>query len=207
MVGKLEISCLFKHNIIYKKKKIEMARKTLFAIGFLLIPVACLGLLGVSGNLGFGEYKDAIYSTYNPIYSPYVEMGGIIFVNGTGYSLKNTNDLEFGLIMNAENKVVNNQIEFVASENILINAPENGLVSDIGVTNDGIKYITIIHSKDIKSVIENIDISAVKVGQMVNKNQEIATAIMGEKIILRLYKNDKQLTNLTIENNKILWKE
>ena len=89
----------------------------------------------------------------------------------------------------------------------MVGACEAGIVEEVGTTNDGIKYIKIKHCLDIYSLIENVDMIGVAKGEVVKRGQDIATAKTGNTVTLRLFEGDTQLTNIKVEQSKIIWQD
>ena len=93
----------------------------------------------------------------------------------------------------------------VVNNSIMVKATEGGVVEEVGTTLDGVKYIKLKHALDVHSVVENLDIVGVAEGDIIKKGQDIATAKVGESIVLKLYLGDSQITNIKINQSKIIW--
>jgi DNA-binding protein len=93
----------------------------------------------------------------------------------------------------------------VVNNSIMVKSSESGVVEEVGVSLNGVKYIKIKHCLDVQSVIENVDIIGVQEGEIVKKGQDIATAVEGQKIVMKLYVQDVKLTNIELNQSKIVW--
>lgn len=201
-----EILNLYKHTIAYKKLR-KFSRFSAFMFIFaLMMPIITFGAIKLYNEDMDKDYLATVYNYYNPLYSPYVDMGDIAFTS-SGYVMLVNKDLEFSYPIVAGNaEIVNGQVNFQIEENILIKASEDGVIKNIGTTSNGTKYIRIHHGNNIESVVENVDIAAIKEGTIVKKGKEIATAKSGEIIVFKIYKDNKQITDYELKDNVIEWK-
>ena len=170
----------------------------------------CVGLITVFmlcfsfGGEGVQQVASSMACIYNPVNSLYSDNSSIIFTSGM---LIEKDSLDFvlpisGAIVSVES---NGNIVLIPSNSIMVKSTEGGVVDCVGTTLDGIKYIKIRHSQDVYSVIENVDVVGVKQNDIVKKGQDIATAITGDQIVLRLYHQDNQVTNIKLNQSKIVW--
>ena len=81
------------------------------------------------------------------------------------------------------------------------------IVKDVGITNNGIKYIKIKHSESITTLIENVDIVGVEINEFVKRGQDIATAKEGKRVYLQMFNEDIQITNEFLELMHNRWFE
>lgn len=194
MRNRVVVLSLTKNEIIVKTKK-KRVNKSIYVNSSLLIIIAIIGLCLFNDSVS----KNFI-SVYNPVNSLYSDNSNIVFTSGS------VDKLDFSLpILGAQVNCVDGVIEFVAMKSIMVVAPENGVVMDIGDTLDGIKYIKIKHSENVYSVIENLDIIGVSKNDLIKKGQDIATAKIGNKVIMKIYEEDNRVRNLNIDKSKIIW--
>ena len=90
-------------------------------------------------------------------------------------------------------------------ENIMVVAPCAGIIEEIGKTSEGKKFIKIKHSTKITSVIEGLETFGVEKGNVVKQDETIATAGCKNKIVFTVLKNGKNVENLRIDKNHVLW--
>lgn len=193
-----------KQNLIIVGKKNNRNRNIFYSSICAVIIVSILLCMSID-SVGVMQVASSMYYVYNPVNSLYSDNSSLIFANAT----ITQNNLDFTVpIVSAKSEVLSSgDIVFQVINSIMVKSVENGIIEDIGVTNDGIKYIKIMHTVDVKSYIENVDIVGVNKYDRVKKGQEIATAKLGESIKLKILVNGEQLQNLKIQQSKIVWKE
>lgn len=185
-------------NIKFRKEK-----------NFKLIPF-CMGFIAIfmlSFSFGGTKIKDvgsSLMYVYNPVNSLYSDNSSIIF---TSSFLTEKENLDFVLPMSGAKVDIdkNGNINLIVGNSIMVKSTESGVVEEVGVTLDGIKFVKVKHSLDVSSIIENVDIVGVEKGDILKKGQDIATAIQGQTIVLRLYMANIQLTNIKLNQSKIVW--
>ncbi len=201
-IRKVEVLTLTKNEIIYKNIKHAKFKQVLVMLLVLLLP-----LTGVFFSR-YGVDHDIftnIANLSNPIYSPFVDNSGVSFVDSVGYEFEDK-VLEFQLpLASSSIEVKNNCINITVKENVVVSATESGIVSEVGENADGVKYIKILHSKDIESVIENIAVSGVVVATVVKKGDKLASASVGEKVIFKIFEKGNAVNNIKLTNNVITW--
>lgn len=140
---------------------------------------------------------------YNPVNSLYSDNSSIVFAS----VFIDKESLDFVLPMSGGKVELkdNGDIVIVVNNSIMVKSSESGVVEEVGVSLDGVKYIKIKHCLDVQSVIENVDIIGVQEGEIVKKGQDIATAVEGQKIVMKLYVQDVKLTNIELNQSKIVW--
>lgn len=194
----LELSNICKHEITNNfKKNIKKAKSKA------LLMYLCVILLFVV-NTGINTLN--IVKNYNiinnPVNSLYNDNSDAVFTN-------NDKLLNFvipikGAISNIED---DGSISFVVNNSIMVCATESGVVEDVGSTNDYVKYVKIKHTDGIYSILENLDLVGVCVGEIVKSGQDIATAKVGTRVVFKLFDNGTQITNLKLIQSKIVWQD
>lgn len=198
MEKKVVILSIKKNEIVIKVRK----KRNLFFLAPMIIIVFMIGFFA---NIPvFNSVKNSMIQVFNPVSSLYNDNSDIVF---TGSGLYEKDSLNFNLPIKAAtwNILSDGTIEFVVGKSIMITACESGIVSEVGTTNDNIKYITIRHSSDIISTIENVEIVGVTKGDIVKSGQDIATAKTDSKVNLKLFQSGSQLNNFKIVKSKIVW--
>lgn len=171
------------------------------SLAFIVITLLCFSFGGsLLGDIG----NDVAY-VFNPVNSLYNDNSELVFTSGT---LAEKNKLDFILPIKSEKiNCLGNSIDFECTNSIMVMAIESGVVREIGVTLDGVKYIKIQHSAEMDSVIENVDIIGVSIGNIVKRGQDIATVQVGEVITLKIFDKGSQVGNLRINQSRVLWKD
>lgn len=200
MHHKVEIISLKKNEVIYKKK-----HKKFNTITTICLMLSVLVVLVASGKVYLNSYdSNAIISSLNPIYSPYVETGNMIFTD-SDYDL-DSKELNFVAPVNFKDyEIFENEIVFEVLGDNIIKAIEDGVVVEINSTNNDVKFIKILHCDNYVSVYEGIDVCGVSVGQKIDKSASIGTAKASE-IKLSLYKDNNALLVDNIFDNQIVCK-
>ncbi len=201
-IHKAEITKVYPNSTKYKIAKHVRAKAYSFLL-LLLVPVLAVGCLRLSSEDTLKAINQSVCNIYNPIYSPYVETGQIVFTWNYDY---NNLDLGFAMPINSSNISIDSDgtVSAVVKESIMVKSVADGVVDNISDIND-IKIVKIMYGKDIYVEYINLDVVGVCVGNAVTKNQEIGTAKLGETVQFKAYFGGKQVKNLKIENNKIVW--
>ena len=189
-----------KKNVINIKFRKEMnSRLILFCIGFIAIFMLSFSF----GGSTVKEVGSGMMYIYNPVNSLYNDNSSIIF---TSVNAVTKDKLNFILPITGADVSLepSGNIRLLVKNSIMVKSIENGVVDDVGATIDGIKYIKIYHTINIFSIIENVDMIGVSKGETIKKGQDIATAKEGNYVILRIFDGDNQLTNLKINQSKII---
>ena len=197
---KAEIICL-KRNEIKKLKKRYKKRYmigSLFAISLMLIINFVLTGDSLQSLMARVSY------VYNPVNSLYNDNSSAIFTSG---AILEKEALNFIIPIKTTNYQVETtgELFFDVVNSVMVMACEDGVVQEVGVTLDGVKYIKIKHTMSVYSILENVDIVGVVEDDIVKKGQDIATSIQGAKIKLKIYENDMIVSNLKINQSKIVW--
>ena len=201
---KLLVTKIEKLNIkhIYTSKVVKQN----YIISFCLIAVI------FSAGLFFNSAKNTdIIKTcvqiYNPINPLFNDDGNILFANANS-SYLNNNSLKFITPIKCSNiKNCNSELWFEVDNNIMIVAPESGIISGVGVLPNGEKFIEISHNKNIKTRLENVYILGVVNGQMVSKGKDIGIAKLGETVRFFITENNVKQPNISINKNEIVWEK
>ena len=173
--------------------------------------ISSLFAISIALIINFAVCGDSLQSlmarvsyVYNPVNSLYNDNSSAIFTSGTLLEKEGLN-LIIPIKTTSYNVEESGEIAFDVVNSIMVMACEDGVVEDIGVTLDGIKYIKIKHTISISSIIENVDIVGVAKGDVVSKGQDIATAMQGAKVRLKFYENETLVSGFKINQSKIIW--
>lgn len=204
----LEVVCLYKHFIVHKK--VEKKRISINMV--IVIAFFCLSALGFLTSFVAKDYYSTLSSTISVIYNNpvdplYNDAGNIIF---TGLLKSNkynvSKDVELKLpVLSTKTTVGENFISFEIDKSIMVTAACDGVVEDLGVNSDGHKFVKIKHSKNITTLYNNIDVAGVVVGDEVKAGADIATAKVGHTVTFVVLNDGVAVTNLSINQNKIMW--
>ena len=200
----LKVNKIYKRNIkhVYAKN----ISKRNYIVSGLLTVVLLFCCLSINGANVSAEFNSIIAKVYNPINQLFNDEGGIVFT-GNNNVLADNKTLKFITPIKCSNITkFNGELNYEIDSNIMVVAPEAGVIKEIGVLPNNEKYIEIEHSKNIVSRIENVYIVGVVSGQIVNKGKDIATVKLGEVVRFMLFENGVKQTNLSINNNEIIWK-
>jgi hypothetical protein len=189
---KINIVSLYKHNIVHKNTTKIQAKNFIISLVVCIITVFSFIYLGIVN-------EDVKISTnaFNPISELYRDVEVASFVSGDNVS--------FIVPIKTEKYVINlDNIEFTSTSSIMIFASCDGVVEDIG--NDKYRYIKIKHTNELFSVISNVDIVGVKIGNIVKQGQEIATVKPNSKVYFRIENNGELIKGLYLNKSFIKWK-
>lgn len=200
-----EIISLSRKEIIYKNVRHKRLRTSAIFSLVLIIPMVVLGFIKFNDNEGSNLYESVV-TLGNPNYLPYVDYSGIVFTDAEAYL-----NLNEDVLLNLPAKPVkveedNDKLLLTIGENIVVLAPDKGIVSDVGEV-DGVKFIKILHSKDIETIVENIDVCGVQIGNIIEKGQEIGTAQNDSvlKFVVKVHGNS--VKNISFKDNIVSWEE
>ena len=199
MERKAEILSLKKNDIILKRKNQKNGLAT-YSFIFIALFILCFA----TNNTYFGELKENVIKVYNPVSSLYNDNSKVIFTSSNVFE-KDTVNLVLPIKASTYEIMTDGTIEFIVGNSIMVTSCESGVVLDVGNTLDGKKFIKINHSNNIVTLIENVDMIGVKIGDILKSGQDVATAKCGDRIHLKIFQNDIQLSNLKISKNKIVW--
>ena len=196
----VQILSLTKNEIIIKKPR---KNRGILFLSCILILILSIGILSLDS---LSNITTEMTYVYNPVNSLYNDTGELTFTSGIAIEKEL---LDFIIPIKAKNIEIDvtGSIVFEIGESIMVKSPEAGVVSEIGFSNDGVKYIKIKHGIEMSTVISNLDIIGVVEGEVVKKGGDIATAKEGESITMQIFENNVPLTNLKINQSKIIWKD
>ena len=183
---KVEVVGLHKNNIVHKNMKHKLRKQLIFSVVFFCFLMFSL-LYGSYVNSSLSEVCKDVFS---PIAELYNSDNSATFVNASNYYVKDKKfivPIRTSLVEN-----VNGIIHFTVQESIMVYAPASGIVAEEGTTSSGKRYIKIKHSDTCHSVIENVDVVGVCVGDGVKQGKEIATA-KTDSVVVLLYMKMKIL--------------
>lgn len=202
-MDKLTIISLKKNEIVYSKKKTYKTKNLLFSfLLFLIIGAVLMGTIYYTGDFGSNVSSNIV-----KIYSNNANQNSHDYTFDDGEMVfKSTKNIKFGIPVKTSNfEIIGNKIKFVINESIMIKSIENGIIAEIGQNANKQKFIKIQHNDEIYSIIENFDVCGVTCNSLVKKGQDIATAKIGESIVLTIYINGTPISNLNIVKNEIIW--
>lgn len=200
---KIKVCSLTKKSIqhLYVKK---INKHNFVTFGIMLL-IVMLSVLGIKYIDVFNGYDQLCTEIYNPIDALFNDNGGIVFTSKMLNNI-NKNNLKFVTpIKCSDISIVDDTINYVIDNSIMIIAPEDGIIKNIGYLPNGEKYIEIAHSKNIVSRLENIYITGVVTGQVVAKGKDIATARMDSVVRFSIYEDGTKISNLKLNKNVITW--
>ena len=158
---------------VYTYKKVKHFKQNKKMLGTIFTFVLCLTILFSLKMINITSVNQVINTaTYivNPINPLYFDMGNIVFTNGYNVVRLEDKNLSFVVpVIYSQTEIKDNKIEFTIGNNPILQASENGVVSDIYYENK------IKHSKDTYSIIKNVDVLGVHLGAIVKQNQTIGT--------------------------------
>lgn len=199
MGNKVQILSVKQNRIIHKVRKKTLRFVTPICLSIVVGFVAFFSL----NNASISQICNNMCYVYNPVNTLYNDNGNIIF---TSINVVNKGNLDFVLPVSGAIVEVggNGNIMLTISKSIMVKACENGVIDEVGTTIDGIKYIKIMHTIDMFSLIENLDVVGVVEGDTVKRGQDIATAKEGSVVTLKLFNNGEQCSNIKINQSKIV---
>lgn len=198
-MNNVQILKITKMEITVKKprKSMKFMISSIISIVILTIVLSFEGLSSISSGM---------VHIYNPVNSLYNDTGDVVFTSG---GIIEKEMLDFIIpIKGARVEVSSNgEVLFYVSNSIMVKSPESGVIDEVGFTNDGKKYIKIRHTIEMYSIISNVDIIGVSVGVVVNKGTDIATAKENDIVTMQILENNIPLTNIKVNQSKIIWKD
>lgn len=199
----IKLISIKKRNI--KHVYVKAVIKKNYIVSGVIFAVLLLSTLMLSSTSNLTEVSLASSQFYNPINPLFNDEGGIIFTS-SALSTVDKNNLKFVTPIKCSNITnVNGELNYEIDSNIMVIAPEAGVVKEIGILPNGEKYIEIAHSKNIITRIENIYIVGVVNGEVVKKGKDIATVKLGTTVKFMLYENGVKQTNISLNKNEIVW--
>lgn len=189
---KSNIVNLYRHNIVHKNIKLRQPKLCFYSF-LICVVFAFLFVYMCNVNMSI----DTSVKAFNPISELYREVDVALFVDSA--------NVNFIVPIKTDSYILNNDnIEFKVSSSIMVYAPANGVIESISNGYD--KVIKIKHSDKLFSIIKNVDIVGVKVGDCVKQGMEIATAKPERNIILTIVNDGKNVEGLYLSKSYIKWK-
>ena len=189
---KANIVSLYKHNIVHKNTKNLQLKQLIISFVICIISVFSFVYLGIVNK----EISTSI-KTFNPISELYRDVETASFVSAE--------NLSFIVPIKTEKSIVNSDnIQFEVTSSIMVYATCDGVVCDIGI--DNYKYIKIKHTNELISVITNIDVVGVKVGDVVKQGKEIATVKPNKVCNFYIENNGERVNGLYLNKSFVKWK-
>lgn len=202
-MSKVQVLSIKQNKIICKVKSKNYKLLLSFCVS-LIISFVVLFSFGGSDLQTVGSRMGYVFDPVNSLYS---DNGSVIFTSTGFYVAKDKLDFVIPIVCASIQVDENGTISAVADKSIMVKAVESGVVEDVGVSLNGIKYIKIRHSLDVCSELQNVDIVGVKIGDNVKRGSDIATIKQGSVLSLKLYDCEKQIKNLKILESKIVWEK
>lgn len=200
----LKVTNLVQNKYVYRVLKTKPIRKSniVSSIVIFVLCIATLYGMSVSNNNYTTDIVSTISYINNPIDPLYSDMGDIVFTSSDGIVKLDEGNDDYTLPVTYRDYTIGEKcIEFdIASP--LVCSIEKGVVSDIYVIGNNIKCIKIKHSRNVYSILENVDILGVHIGALVSKGQKLGTASMDSKIKLYLEVNG-ELKDISISGKSI----
>ena len=196
MANKLNVKCVYKHNIIHVNK----SKKYTHQIVRMLVCV-CMMLLGVLYGKHYNkEVYNRVCYVIAPTKSLYSDNADVMLVNML------TKDLKIMLpVKICEYVVADGAINITVGADIMLVSPENGVITNTGFVSDNTKYVEISFAGNVMCRIDNIDILGVKVGDIVKKGKDIATLRANSMVRMTIFENGNQIVNLQVSKNIVSW--
>lgn len=200
---RIAINTLTKKHI--KHVYLNKQNKKNYIVSLVMCFVLMLSVLTLKSTNKFDGYVETCSSIYNPINPLFNESGGIVFASSKFENISKTNLKFITPIKCGVFEILEGDICFTIDSSIMVVAPEDGIIKEIGYLPNGEKYIEIMHAKNVTTKIENIYITGVVSGQVVAKGKDIATVKLGDVVRFSIYENDIKQTNILINKNQIEW--
>lgn len=190
--------------MIVKKRTILV-----FFVVFLLIFTHFLCYFNVSG------YKTTIKNIFSGVINAFNPDDIVSEEDNNFFFVFNINEyINLGsqkplLTMPSDEEVVieNGVVTFKIKENLTIKSAGAGIVRDVGILENGLKYIEIRHSGNIVTRYENLKIVGVGINFNVRKISIVGTCEAETDFIFKIYKNNKLIEEIEIENGEITWQD
>ena len=181
--------------------KVERKKSVFLLCGCLIfVLIFSLGVFAFGSNDITNNYAYA----FNPINTLYNNSNDVIF---TATSLNNVANKTLKFIVPVKCNTIENEngtLRFLVDNSIMVKACEDGVVTNLGVSLTGEKFIEIKHNTLVTSRYSNIDITGVVINQMVKKGKDIATAKTNQYVTLSVFVNGVS-QNLSVNKNQVTW--
>lgn len=151
----------------------------------------------------FDTFNDKIFNSFGSEYKNFQDSDAVFVFNEKNY-FKNK-ELKLVLPIECDYTLENGVFSFKASENFTIKSSGDGIVKEVGVMENGLKYVLIKHSNNIYTRYENLKIVGVGKNFLVKNINCIGTSSVDNPLKFMVYNNDKIIENIKIENGEIKW--
>ncbi len=198
-MSNVQILKITKTEIIIKKPR-KPKRLMVSSLILIILLTVVLSMEGLS------TIASGMVHIYSPVNSLYNDIGDVVFTDGV---VVEKEMLDFIIPIRGGNVEVDasGNILFYVDNSIMVKSPEAGVIDDIGFSNDGKKYIKIRHTIEMYSIISNVDVIGVTQGEVVKKGTDIATAKENEIVSMQILENNIPLSNIKVNQSKIIWKD
>ncbi len=190
-----------------KKNEIIIKRPVRVKSPMLIVSIAIIILtMAVFSHESMNDITSSMVYVYNPVNSLYSDTSGVVFTSGL---VSEKDYLDFNIPIKSTNVQIDEMgtISLLVGQSIIVKSSEAGVVDEVGFSNDGYKYIKIRHTTEVYSIISNLSVVGVGVGQVVKRGEDIAVAKEGECVYMQILLNGLQVSNLKINQSKIVWKD
>ena len=200
MISKAQVVGIYKRNITYKssksKRHFSIRKMSYVTMSLLMFLVLGIGVID-------GEYKDILSKVMYPITSLYSDQNDLQFTWSD--SVLQDRELLFQMpIISSDVKVVDGNLIIRSETSAIVKSIEDGIVLEVGSDLYDVRYIKVQHTSSVFSIIENLDIVAVKEGDTVTKNTILGTSKINENVIVSIYENLQKIKDITPNKNMIL---
>ena len=180
-----------KYNYRVFKRKIYKPNLVFCCAIFLVLITSLFSLKYYKNNYTSDIISTISYIT-NPVNPLYSDMGDIVFTSNNKLYKLDSKVSEFGspVVYNSYN-INEDGVEFLVS-GPLLKSVQQGVVEDIYIIGNNIKCVKVKHSRNVYSVIENVDVLGVNIGALVKQGQKIGTVKDNSTIKLSIFENGEQ---------------
>lgn len=119
------------------------------------------------------------------------------------YFVSTVEKIIFKMPSNNEYEINNGVLTFKNGQNLIVKSSGMGIVKDVGLLENGLKFVEILHG-EIIARYENLSVVGVSEKNFVD-TQEIIGSVSNEKLVFKFLKNDKVLNNFQIKESEIIW--
>lgn len=190
------------------KNVIVCLKKKNFIIAFILIFILVAHIFlyfGVDSYKNvFDTFNDKIFNSFNFGEQNFTDSDAVFVFNEKSY-FKSKGEVKLFLPSSESYVLDNGSFSFDSSKNFIIKSSGDGIVKEVGTLDNGLKYIVIKHSNEIFTRYENLKIVGVGENFIVKNVNPIGTTSVEEPLVFRVYKNNKIITNIKIENGELKW--
>lgn len=189
-----------------KKNEILIRKPQRLRFGLLIVSIAIIiSTLAIFSHEGLKDISSSMVYVYNPVNSLYNDNSGVVFTSGL---VLEKESLDFIIPIKSSHIDIDEfgTLSLEVGNSIMVMSPESGVVDEVGFSLDGEKYIKIRHSVEMYSIIQNVDMVGVSVGQVIKRGEDIATSKEGETVYMQILQNGTPISGLKINQSKIVWK-